>query len=85
MRISCIKYKNDNDSFKFFKGIGIDVHELDDPEQVDFKINELVNSNCRTIILSNELAGFSEDIIKKYYKNDDVNIIIAASRRIGRN
>lgn len=85
MKFSCIKYKNDNNSFKFFKRIGVEVYELDDPEQVDFKIRELAHNNCRTIIISNELAGFSEDIIKKYRRSDDVNIIIAASRRIGEN
>lgn len=27
--------------------------------------------------MSNEVAGFSEDIIKKYAKDSDINIIIA--------
>ena len=30
----------------------------------------------KTIFISNEVASFSEDIIKKYNKNDDIRIII---------
>ena len=51
MKISCIKSKNDNNSFKFFKGIGLDVYELEDLEQTDNKLNELVSQNYKTIIL----------------------------------
>lgn len=84
LRVSCIKFKHDLESFRFFKGMGIEVYELEDPEQTDVKIHELVENHCNTIFLSNEIAGFSEDIIKKYQKNEYVNIIIAPSKRIGR-
>ena len=43
MRISCIKSKKDNNSFKFFKAIGADIYELDDLEQTDNKLSELVS------------------------------------------
>ena len=44
------------------------------------KIQKLVDKDYRTIVISNELAGFSEDIIKKYNKSKNVNIIIASSK-----
>ena len=81
MRISWLKSKNDDKSFKFQKNIGFDVYEIEDLETTDNKINELVEKNYHTIILSNEIAGFSTDIIKKYAKDDTVNIIIANNKK----
>lgn len=80
MKVSWLKLKEDNNSFKLFKNIGLDVYDVEEPESVDKKIKELVNMDYRTIVLSNELAGFSEDIIKKYNKSQNVNIIIATSK-----
>lgn len=80
MKISWLKLKEDKNSFKIFKNIGLDVYEIEEPEDTDTKIKELVNNQYNTIVISNELAGFSEDIIKKYNKQKDINIIIAANR-----
>lgn len=80
MKISWLKLKNDNNSFKLFKNIGLDVYDIEEPEDTDKKIQELVSNNYKTIVLSNEVAGFSEDIIKKYNKSSNVNIIIASSK-----
>ena len=80
MKISLIKSKNDSNSFKMFKGLGFDVIELDDLEKTDIEIDKLVNEKYKTIILTNEVAGFSENIIKKYNKSDEINIIIAPSK-----
>lgn len=77
MKVSWLKYKKDNTSFKFFKNIGMEVYEIEDLEQTDAKLEELVKNDYKTIVISNEVAGFSEDIIKKYAKSNDVNIIIA--------
>lgn len=77
MKISCIKSNTDNESFKFFKGIGCNIVELSDLEKVDNEINSLIDRKYKTIILSNDVAGFSEDIIKKYRNQEDINIIIA--------
>ncbi len=33
-----------------------------------------------TIVITSEVAGFSEDIIKKYHKNEDIRIIIAPNK-----
>lgn len=81
MRISCIKSEEDDKSFRIFKNLGMDVFELKDLDDTDKKIQELIGNDCNTIILSNEVAGFSEDIIKKYSKYDNINIIIAPSKR----
>ena len=58
----------------------MDVYELDDLERTDEKIKELVDKKYSTIVISNEIAGFSQDIIKKYKKVQDVNIIIMPQR-----
>ena len=76
MRISCIKYSKDNSSFSFFKAIGANVIELEDLEKTDEELERLVENKYKTIFISNEVASFSEDIIKKYNKNDDIRIII---------
>ncbi len=78
MKISWIKTKNDTESFKIFQNLGFNVYSLEDPENTDKKIDELIKNNCKTIILSNEIASFSNDIITKYKKQDDVSIIIAS-------
>ena len=77
MRVSWIKSSKDNKSFKVFKGLGMDVYDVYDLEKTDDKIKELVDKKYSTIVLSNEVASFSEDIIKKYNKKNNVNIIIA--------
>lgn len=80
MKISWIKYKED-DSFRLFKNLGMDVYDIDDLDMVDNKLKELVDNDYKTIILSNEVASFSEDIIKKYRKSNDINIIITPNKK----
>ena len=41
---------------------------------------ETINDDYKTIWITNELAGFSEDIIKKYKRNNSINIIIAPNK-----
>lgn len=77
--ISWIKGSNDKKSFKIFESFGMDVYKINDLEKTDEKIKELVDKKYTTIVLSNEVAGFSQDIIKKYNKIENVNIIIAPS------
>lgn len=81
MKISWLKSSDDNKSFKFQKSIGFDVFEIDDLENTDKILGELVSNKYNTIIISNEVASFSTDIIKKYAKNDNVNIIIARNKK----
>lgn len=77
MKITLLKSSNDDKSFKMFELLGVDVNKIDDLEKTDAKIKELVNDNYTTIIMTNEVAGFSESIIKKYSKTEDIKIIIA--------
>lgn len=79
MKVSWIRYKDD-DSFRIFKNLGLDVYDIEDVDKVDEKLKELINNNYQTIVLSNEIASFSEDIIKKYRKQEDIRIIIAPSQ-----
>lgn len=81
MSIGWIKSKRDDRSFRMPKNLGLNVYEIDDLEDTDKTIKELVQNKYNTIILSNEVAGFSEDIIKKYLKNEEINIIIAPRKR----
>lgn len=81
MKISWLKSSDDNKSFKIFKGLGMDVYEIGDLEKTDEKIKELVEQKYNTIVISNEVANFSEDIIKKYSKTEDINIIIVPKQK----
>ena len=81
MKISCIKSIKDKNDFRILKKFGADVYEINDLEKIDLKINELVSNNYNTIVISNEVASFSEDIIKKYNKSQNVNIIIAPTKQ----
>lgn len=58
----------------------MDVYEIEDLDETDKKIEELVDKKYSTIVISNELANFSEDIIKKYTKKENINIIIAPGK-----
>lgn len=80
MKISWLKYQKDDISFKVPERLGFDVFKLDEPDKVDKKMEELIDNNYTTIILTNELASFSDSILKKYERNRDINIIIARSK-----
>ena len=81
LKISWIKAKNDDKSFRIFQHMGFDVNELEDLEKTDDVIKELIDKKSDTIILTNEVASFSGDIIKKYNKTDDINIIITPNKK----
>jgi len=77
MKFVLLKGSNDEKSFKLLENLGADVERIDDLEKTDDKIKELVYKDYRTIVMTNEVAGFSESIIKKYNKTEDIKIIIA--------
>lgn len=77
MSIICIKSKDDNKNFKIFKGFGFEVLNIDNLEQTDNVIKKVIDNNYNTIVVSNEVASFSQDIITKYNKIDNVNIVIS--------
>lgn len=77
LKISWLKYEQDKKSFRLPEVLGFDVFLLSDLEETDNKMKELVKSNYDTIIISNQVAGFSEDIIKKYQKSKNIKIVIS--------
>ncbi len=77
MKVSWIKFKNDKKSFKLPENLGFDVFSLSNEDDVDNKIDELISNKYNTIIVSNEIAGFSEKINKDYLYNKKVKIIIS--------
>lgn len=80
MKISWIKYEKDTKSFRLPQALGFDVFSLQDLEKTDETMKELIGKNYDTIILSNEVAGFSEDLIKKYQKDKNVKIVISLDK-----
>ena len=80
MKISWIKYEKDNKTFRLPETLGFDVFKLQDLEQTDTTIKNLIKKDYDTIVISNEVAGFSEDIIKKYQKNKDIKIVISMDK-----
>ena len=80
MKISYIKSIHDNSSFKFFKNIGMDGVELQDLENVDRVLSRLIKNDYTTFFITNEVAGYSQDLFKKYYNSKDINIIIAKTK-----
>ena len=80
MKISWIKYEKDKRSFRLPQALGFDVFSLSDLEQTDETMKNLIKQDYDTIVLSNEVAGFSEDIIKKYKNNKNIKIVISLDR-----
>lgn len=75
MKISFIKYEKEQ-KYQIPKTIGINVEEILEPEQVDNKIKELKDKEYTTIVISNELASFSDKIISRYKYDNAIKIII---------
>ena len=80
MKMSWIKYEKDAKSFRLPEALGFDVFKLEDLEQTDNTIKKLIKQDYDTIILSNQVAGFSEDIIKKYQKDKEIKIVISLDK-----
>ena len=80
MKISWLKYEKDKKSFRLPQALGFDVFLLDDLDKTDETMKKLIQQHYDTIILSNEVAGFSEDIIKKYQKDKDIKIVISLDK-----
>ena len=76
MKISWVKAESDNKSFKFAENFGLDVYKINNLEQIDNKIDELISNNYNTIVISKEVAGFSQKINNEYLKNKNIEIII---------
>ena len=77
MKVTLLKWSNDKKSLNIFEKLGAEVYKIDDLEKTDDKIKELIDKDYTTIIMTNEVASFSESIIKKYSKTNEIKIIIA--------
>lgn len=80
MKMSFIKYDKDKKNFKIPELLGWDVFYLHDLEETDNKIKELIQKNYDTIVVSDQVASFSQDMIKKYKNNNDIKIIISLNK-----
>ena len=76
VKVARVKQQTDKKNFRLQENMGWEVLKIQDVEETDQKLEELIQKQYDTIIISNELSYFSEDIIRKYQKKDDVNIII---------
>ena len=56
--------------------------ELEDLENVDKVLSRLIDQNYKTFFITNEVAGYSQDLFKKYYNSKDINIIIAKTKKL---
>ncbi len=81
MKISFLKYYKDKDSFNMLKKIGMNVIEVREPEQIDSIIENLKQEKYTSIVIQDELASFSEDIINKYQNDNNFNIIIIPNNK----
>ena len=66
MKISWVKFEKDESSFKIPENLGFDVFKLKELEKTDETLKDLIDKKYTTIIITNDIAAFSEDIIKKY-------------------
>ena len=80
MKMSFIKYDKDKKNFKIPELLGWDVFYLHDLEETDNKIKELIQKDYDTIVVSDQVASFSQDMIKKYKNNNDIKIIISLNK-----
>ena len=80
MKISWLKYEKDKKSFRLPQALGFDVFLLNDLDKTDETMKKLIQQHYDTIVLSNEVAGFSEDIIKKYQKDKEIIIVISLDK-----
>ena len=81
MKSSFLKYYKDKGSFNMVKKIGMNVIEVREPEQIDSIIENLKQEKYTSIVIQDELASFSEDIINKYQNDNNFNIIIIPNNK----
>lgn len=77
MRVSWVKLENDKKSFRLPENLGFDVFCVNGSDNVDDKIDELITKDYSTIVVTNDVAGFSQKINQEYLKNKKVNIVIS--------
>ena len=76
MKVTWIQYAKDANRFRIPKLLGFHVQKLHDVEKMDAILQECIENGYETIILTDEMASFSEDIIKKYQEEKQIHIVI---------
>ena len=76
MEIFFIKCEKESKEYKIPKLLGMNIENIKNPEDIDKKIEEINIKGNSTIVISSELASFSDNIIKKYKNDKNINIII---------
>ena len=71
-----IKYKNEKQKIFLNANFGVEVIEIDDAEEIDNVLKNISNKKRTTIFMSDEIASFSEDIVKKYRRDKNIKIMI---------
>ena len=79
MKISFVKYEKES-NYQIPKLLGMKVEEIQEPEEIDKTIKNLKKEKYTTIVIPNELASFSQDIISKYKHDPTLNIVIVPSK-----
>ncbi len=72
-----IKGKNEKEKLFLNERFGVKVIEIEDNEKIDTELENILKNGKSTIFISNEMASFSDNIIKKYEKDKNVKIIIS--------
>ena len=49
-------------------------------DNTSFKFFKISENDYKTFFITNEVAGHSQDLFKKYYNSKDINIIIAKTK-----
>lgn len=79
MKVTFIKYEKEK-NYQIPRLLGMNIEEIKRPELIDEKIEELKQQHCTTIVITNELASFSQNIINKYRYDSSLNIIITPTK-----
>lgn len=72
-----IKQKKDKGKIFLNESFGVKVIEIDNIEDIDKALEEIEKKGKSTVFISNEMASFSNNIIKKYEKDQNIRIIIS--------
>lgn len=80
MKLSFIRYKFNEEEFAIPKLLGMTVSEINKPDEIDDEIERLKKEKYNTIVITDELASFSEKLINKYKYDDKIKIIITPSK-----
>ena len=76
MQISWMKQNKEEEIFKIPERLGLHVETITNADVLDERIRKLRQENCHIFILSKGLAEEGEMVLRKYKKNENVNIII---------